>query len=84
MPACQIGHFFGTKRWITLEWRNISKIANKVSEKGPLREIVSKFQYKGITCSKFKKKRKLEIEQRETPNFLYNFVQKSNATKQLW
>ena len=39
---------------------------------------------KASAVQKLKGKEKWENEHREKANFLYNFVQKANATEQLW
>ena len=61
-----------------------TKIANKVLEKRQLRESVPNFKTKALAVQKLKGKEKCENEHRETASFMYNFVQKTNATKQLW
>ena len=75
MPTCQIWPIFGTKRSITLERKQISKAIEK---------NFAKFQDQGCIRSKVKRKRKWWNENREKANFVYNFVQKTNATEQLW
>ena len=44
----------------------------------------TKFKDQGFSRSKLKGKENWENEHREKANFMYNFVQKANATKQLW
>ena len=83
-PHVNFGPFFGTKRWITFERKKISKIANKVLEKRQRRESVPIFKSKAFAVRKLKGKENWENEHRETASFMYNFVQKTNATKQLW
>ena len=78
------GPFFGTKRWISLERHKISKVANKVLEKRQRRGRVPNFKTKALAVWKLQGKENCENEHRETASFMYNFVQKTNATKQLW
>ena len=42
------------------------------------------FKTKALAVRKLKGKENCENEHRETASFMYNFVQKTNATKQLW
>ena len=83
-PHVIFGPFFGTKRWITFEWKKISKIANKILEKRQRRGSVPNFKTRTLAVWKLKGKENCESEHRETASFMYNFVQKTNATKQLW
>ena len=84
MPACHFGPIFGTKRWITFEWKKISKIANTVLEKRQRRGSVPNFKTSALAVWKLKGKENCENEHRETASFMYNFVQKTNATVPLW
>ena len=59
-------------------------MANKVLEKRPLRGSVPTFKTKALAVRKLKRKENCESEHRETASLMYNFVQKTNATKQLW
>ena len=45
---------------------------------------MSNFKTKASAVRKLKGKENCENEHRETASFMYNFVQKTNATKQLW
>ena len=83
-PHVIFGPFFGTKRWIPLERKMISKIANKVLEKRQRRGSVPNFKTRALAVWKLKGKENCENEHRETASFMYNFVQKTNATVQLW
>ena len=83
-PHVNFGPFFGAKRWITLERKKISKIANKELEKRQLIESVANFKTKALAVRKLKRKRKLWRWTQKNGPFMYNFVQKTNATKQLW
>ena len=83
-PHVIFGPFFGTKRWITFERKKISKIANKVLEKRQWRGSVPNFETKALVVWKLKGKENCENEHRETASFMYNFVQKTNVTVQLW
>ena len=78
------GPFFGTKRWITLGRKNVYKIANRVLDKRQLKGSVPNFKTKALAVWKLKGKENCENEHRETVSFMYNFVEKTNATKQLW
>ena len=78
------GPFFGTKRWIIFERKKISKIANKLLEKRQRRGSVPNFKTRALAVWKLKGKENCENEHRETASFMYNFVQKTNATVQLW
>ena len=84
MPACQFWPIFCTKRWKTLERHDISKIANKILENRQLRGSVPNFKTKALAVWKIKGKENWENKHRKTTSFMYNFVQKTNATKQLW
>ena len=42
------------------------------------------FKTKGLAVRKLKEEENCENERREKASFVYNFVQKSNATEQLW
>ena len=44
----------------------------------------AKLQDQGTSRSKVKRKRNWDNEHRETASLMYNFVQKTNSTKQLW
>ena len=83
-PACHFRHIFGTKQWITLERKKISKIANKVLEKRQRRQSVPNFKTRALAVWKLKGKENCENEHREMASFMYNLVQKTNATVQLW
>ena len=83
-PHVKFGPFFGTKRWITLEQNKILKIANNLLESRQLRGVEPNFKTKALAVRKLKGKENCENEHRETASFMYNFVQKTNATKQLW
>ena len=74
-----LAHFFGTKRRITPERNNITKIANKVLEERPLRESVPDFETKALAVRKSKGKENCEMNKEKRP-LIYNFVLK---TKQL-
>ena len=78
------GPLFGTKQWITLERKNTSKIANNILEKRQRRGSVPNFKTRALAVWKLKGKENCENEHRETASFMYNFVQKTNATVQLW
>ena len=78
-PACQTWTILGTKRWISIEQRKISRIANTFWRKDNWEEVCQ-----GISRSKVQGKKNCKNEHRETANFIYNFVQKTNATKQLF
>ena len=52
--------------------------------KRPLRGSVPNFKTKALAVRKLKGKQNCENEHREKASFMYNFVQKTNATKQLW
>ena len=58
------GKFFGTKRWITLEWKKISKIANSVLEKRKRRGSVPNFRTRALAVWKEKKIVKMNTEKR--------------------
>ena len=58
----------------------ISKIADKVLEKRWERESEPNFETKASAVRKLKGKENWESEHREKANFMYNFVQKANAT----
>ena len=62
----------------------LSKTANKVLEKRQLRGSMPNFKTKALAVWKLKGKENCEDEHRETASFVCNFVQKINATKQLW
>ena len=83
-PHIIFGPFFGTKRWITFERKKISKIANKVLAKRHRRGSVPNFKTRALAVWKLKGKENCENEHRETASFMYNFVQKTNATVQVW
>ena len=83
-PHVNFGPFFGTKEWITLERIMLSKIANRILEKRQRRGSVPNFKTKALAVQKLKGKENCENEHRETASFMYNFGQKTNATKQLW
>ena len=83
-PACQFWPIFWYKT-VNNSWtKQDIKIANKVLEKRQLRRSVPNFKTKALAVWKLKGKENWENEHRETASFIYNFVQKTNATKQLW
>ena len=53
-------------------------------EKRPLRGSVPNFKTNALADWKLKGRENCENEHRETASFMYNVVQKTNATKQLW
>ena len=53
-----------------------------VLEKRQLRASVPTFKNKALAVRKLKGKGNCENEHRETASFMYNFVQKTNPTKQ--
>ena len=83
-PHVNFGPFFGTKRWVTLEQHKISKIANNIFWEKTTERKGAKFLDQGIGHSKVKRKRRLWKWTQRTASFMYNFVQKTNATKQIW
>ena len=83
-PACQLWPIFRNKT-VNNSWQKLDiKIANKILEKRPLRGSVPNFKTNALAVRNLKGKENCENEHRETASFMYNFVQKSNATKQLW
>ena len=75
------GPFFGTKRWIALELKRYQKSLTRYWRKDNGEEVC---QTRAVAAWKLKGKENCENEHRETANFMYNFVQKTNATVQLW
>ena len=84
-PAC---HFWPVFLYKTVNnfWtkKKISKIANKVLEKRQRRGSVLNFKTRALVVWTLKGKQNCENEHRETASFMCNFVQKTNATVQLW
>ena len=63
----------------------LSQSANKVLEKKKQRrKSVPNFKTKAFAVRKLKEEEKCENEHREKAIFVYNFVQKTNATERLW
>ena len=61
----------------------MSKIGNKVLENRQLRGSAPNIKTKALAVQKLKGKENCENEHGETASFMYNFAQKTTATKQL-
>ena len=86
-PACQIGPILGTKRWLSLKRRQMSKIANKLLEKGQLRGNVPNFRTKALAIPKLKGKENREMNTEKWPVFcttLYRKPMQSTKFDCIW
>ena len=82
-PACQFSaHFSVQNGKQLLNEIRYQKSQQGIGEKTTERKCAN-FQDQGISRSKLKGKVNCENEHREMASFMYNFVQKTNATKQL-
>ena len=80
--ACHFWPFFGTKRWITLELKKISKIANKVLEKRQRRGSVPNFKTRALAVWKLKGKENCKNEHRDNGiNFMYNLCTENQCNR---